>query len=386
MSISWGNLSVRVYAAKAWVCLAPRFATERPDVVGRIESILKDDEPAVRLQAAQNLQVICEAAPDRMWSIGERIASGESEAQVLLSYLGHALRRFSHSDPERCEHILTLAMDRLGEFSDEHGSRDSLDECLGHWAAQLYAMQNRPIAGDWIEEWAADPRRFQHALNAYTSSLRHVFFSRYAADADRGDQDRCDRAQNGLETILGPAQEIAAKEYAVLVSEVEPKERKENIERYRAAEQVIYHATMQLYFGSGARAKEDVSGLSNPQSKSRFLVDYEAVLRLLQQSREPRTLHYLIELYEHLVPGDPVAVFTTLHAMLTGVGAEEGYHYESLGSTAVVRIVTRFIADYRGIFEEPGRRAMLVEILQLFSEVGSIDALRLLFDLPELLR
>ena len=46
----------------------------------------------------------------------------------------------------------------------------------------------------------------------------------------------------------------------------------------------------------------------------------------------------------------------------------------------------RYIADHRGIFEDPKRRAMLVEILQLFSEVGWTDALRLLYDLPDLLR
>ena len=165
-------------------------------------------------------------------------------------------------------------------------------------------------------------------------------------------------------------------------------EKKAAGERYSAAERVIHHAMMQLYFGAGARAedKEDGPGLNNPDTKSRFLADYAAILGLLQQSREPGTLHYLIELYEHLIPGDPVAVFTALHAILTGVGAEEGYHYESLGSTAVVKVVKRYIADHRAIFEDPARRAMLVEILQLFSEVGWTDALRLLYDLPDLLR
>ena len=144
MSISWGNLSVRVYAAEAWVSLAPRFAEARPEIVDRIEEILQDEEPAVRLQATRNLQVICKAAPDRMWSIGERIAASEANEQVLTSYRAHALRRFSHVEPERCERILTLAKDRLGEFSDTDGSRDRLQECLGGWAAQLHAGQGRP--------------------------------------------------------------------------------------------------------------------------------------------------------------------------------------------------------------------------------------------------
>lgn len=388
MSISWGNLSVRVYAAEAWVSLAPRFAEERPQIVDQIEAILQDDEPAVRLQAAQNLQVICKAAPNRMWSMGERIAASESNEQILTSYLGQALRRFSHAEPNRCERILTLAKDRLSEFSDEDGSRNRLKECLGGWAAQLYAGQGRPIARVWIEEWAAYPKHFQDALNAYTSSLRGAFFGRYAADAEQGDRDMCDRAQEGLRLILGPALAISATQHTVVTTATTQEEKKAAAELYSAAEHVIHHATMQLYFGAGARAedKEDGPGLNNPDTKSRFLADYAEILGLLQESREPATLHNLIQLYEYLIPGDPVAVFTAIHAILIGVGAEEGYHYENLGSTAVVKVVKRYIADHRGIFEDPARRAMLVEILQLFSEVGWSDALRLLYELPDLLR
>jgi len=388
MSISWGNLSVRVYAAEAWVSLAPRFAEARPEIVDRIEEILQDEEPAVRLQAARNLQVICKAAPDRMWSIGERIAASEANEQVLTSYLAHALRRFSHVEPERCERILTLAKDRLGEFSDTDGSRDRLQECLGGWAAQLHAGQGRPIGRVWLGEWAADPQRFQDALNAYTSCLRGAFFSRYAADAEQGDRDMCDRAQEGLKIILVPAQAVSAKEHAILMSAATHEEKVTAGERYSAAERVIHHAMNQLYFGAGARAKdkEDGPGLNNPDTKSHFLADYANILGLLQQSREPGTLHHLIELYEHLIPGDPVTVFAAIHSILTGVGAEEGYHFESLGNSAVVKVVKRYIADHRGIFEDPKRRAMLVEILQLFSEVGWTEALRLLYDLPDLLR
>jgi len=388
MSISWGNLSVRVYAAEAWISLAPRFAEERHEIVDQIEAILNDDESAVRLQAAQNLQVICKAAPDRMWSMGERIAAAETDDQVLVAYLSHSLRRFSHAEPEQCEQILTTVKGRLGEFAGKEGSRDRLQECLGGWAAQLHAGQGRPLARAWLEEWSADPEQFHYALNAYTSCLRGTFFSRYAADAEQGDKDMCDRAQEGLATILVAALEASATNYAVLASDAAAEDKKAAGKRYSAAEHVIYHAMNQLYFGAGARAdeKEDGPGLNNTAVKARFLADYAEILALLQQSREPGTLHHLIELYEHLIPGDPVAVFMAIHAILTGIGAEEGYHFESLGSTAVVKLVKRYIADHRGIFDDPARRAMLVEILQLFSEVGWTDALRLLYDLPDLLR
>jgi hypothetical protein len=388
MSISWGNWDVRVYAAEAWVSLARRFAAERPEIVVHIGEILMDHQPAVRLQAAQDLQVICLAAPERMWEMGERIAAAETDAQVLTAYLGRSLRRFSHAEPERCEHILAIAKGRLDDFADDASGRNHIQECLGGWAAQLQAGQGRSLASAWLDEWAADPERFHHALNAYTSSLRGAFFGRYAADAEEGDREMNDRAQEGLGKILGQALDISAKTHAVLASDAPDEEKGTAGREYSAAERVIHHAMNQLYFGAGARAedKEDGPGLNNAGTKARFLADYADILTLLRRSREPATLHHLIELYEHLIPGDPVAVFTAIHAILSGPGAEEGYHFESLGSTAVVKVVRRYIADHRGIFEDPERRAKLVEILQLFSEVGWTDAIRLLYELPDLLR
>lgn len=388
MSISWGNWAVRVYAAEACVSLAPRFAAERPEIVDRIGEILSDHQPAVRLQAAQNLQVISVAAPDRMWEMGERIAAAETDAQVLTAYLGRSLRRFSHAEPERCEHILSIVKGRLDDFGHHAVGRDYVQECLGGWVAQLQAGQGRPLASAWLDEWADDPERFQNALNAYTSSLRGAFFGRYAVDAEQGDWEMNDRAQEGLAKILGRALVISAKTHALLVFGAPDEEKRAAGMEYSAAERVIYHAMNQLYFGAGVRAedKEDGPGLNNAGAKARFLTDYADILALLRRSREPATQHHLIELYEHLIPGDPITVFTAIHAILTGPGAEEGYQFESLGSTAVVKVVRRYIADHRGIFEDPERRAKLVEILQLFSEVGWTDAIRLLYDLPDLLR
>lgn len=388
MSIIWGNWAVRVYAADAWISLAPRFAAERPEIVDRIGEILTDHHPAVRLKAAQNLHVICVAASERMWEMGERIAEAETNTQVLTAYLNRSLRRFSHSEVGRCEHILSIVKDRLSSFADEARERDHIQRCLGGWVAQLQAGQGRPLASAWLNEWAVDPERFKDALNAYTSSLRETFFARYAADAEQDNREMNDRAQEGLAKILGLALDISAKAHAVLISDAQDEEKRAADIKYSAAERVIYHAMNQLYFGAGGRAKDkkDVCGLNNTETKARFLIDYADILVLLRRSHEPATLHHLIELYEHLIPGNPVAVFTAIHAILTGPGAAEGYQFESLGSTAVVKVVRCYIADHRGIFEDPERRAKLVEILQLFSEVGWTEAIRLLYELPDLLR
>lgn len=73
-------------------------------------------------------------------------------------------------------------------------------------------------------------------------------------------------------------------------------------------------------------------------------------------------------------------MFDIVHAVLPGPAARESYHHESLASIVVVRIIRRYIADQRAIFNDPARRARLVSIPGLFSDVGWPDALKLMYD------
>jgi len=389
MGIIWGNWDVRVYAANAWVRLALRFAAEHPLIIDKLEAVLADPVPSVRIQAAQNLQVISAVAPERMWAMGERIATQEAHMEVLTAYLNDSMGRFSHSDPERCEAVLAIVKTRLdGGLDNENKGHSYLQECLGGLTAQLFVGQGRALPRAWLEEWITDPRRYHDLLNGFTSPLRAAFFNRYEPEAEPEARAMCDRAREGLALILGSMTAIAAEAYGVLVSDADQGEKLAAREKYKAAEMVMHHAINQLYFGSGAYADnpERRPGLPDSAAMARFLDDYADILTLFARSREPATLHHLIELYEFLIPGDPVRVFEAIYSILLGRGEEEGYHHESLGSTAVVGIVRCYIADYRTIFEDEGRRTRLVAILRLFSKVGWPEALNLLHDLPDLLR
>ncbi|SOD24092.1 hypothetical protein SAMN05518800_1219 [Variovorax sp. YR752] len=396
MSISWGNWDVRIYAADAWVSLAPRFSADHPVILDRLESTLDDPFAAVRLQFAQNLHVISGADIERMWRLAQRIAATECNPEIIATYLLHSMPRFARSSPERCEAVLTTVKSRLaGELRGEDGGRSSLEEALGDWIASLFVGQGRPLARAWLVECAADPHLYEAVLSRFVQCLRGHFFDRYATVDGVEDCAICDRAQEGLGLVLAQASATAADAYSVLGADVDDVAKSAARERYRATAMLINNAMNQLYFGSGAHAAQMAAqntqnaerpGLQDANAMARFLEDYAEILASLGGSREPSTLHHLIELYEFLIPGNPTAVFEAFHAILLGSGREEGYHFESLGNSAVVRIVKRYIADHRGIFEDEGRRARLIAILRLFSEVGWLDALRLLYDLPELLR
>uniref|UniRef100_Q07SV9 Uncharacterized protein n=1 Tax=Rhodopseudomonas palustris (strain BisA53) TaxID=316055 RepID=Q07SV9_RHOP5 len=388
-SLSWGNWDVRVYAAEAYVSLTGRFGAEHHEIAEMIDAILADPVPQVRLQAAQSLQVLSRIAPERMWRLAALIAGKEMHPQVVGSFLNYVVWKFTWQEVDRCEAIIeTVMARRLADECKESSGHDQVAIPLGGLTAQLWVWQDRSKALGWLTGWSGDPVEHHDLLTSFLSLLRSALFARYASGEDH-DPALTNRAQHAAMVILQACSTIALDDYATATSDgTDGDAREAAVARYRAAEQVIGHLMNQLYFGSGAYAdsRNAVIGLKSPDAMHQFLKDYDQILRLLAGSHEPATLHHLVELYEFLIPGDPAGVFDALHSLLLGAGAREGYHHEGLAAPVIVRMIMRYIADHRPIFEDDARRARLVQILRLFSDVGWSDALRLLYDLPELLR
>lgn len=308
---------------------------------------------------------------------------------MLGAFLYHVIPRFTWRNLERCKSIIEIvrARQEAVEREDKPG-RDNVAGQLGSLTAQLWCWQREAIALQWLRAWAGDPVAHREFLTSFLSMLRNAFFARYASGEER-DVGLAERSQEAAMVILEACSEVAEASHAAVMGEtVEGAERDSAIATYKAAASVIGHLMNQLYFGSGAHTdnREAAVGLMSANTMRRFLVDYRSMLALLASSHEPSTHHHLVELYEFLIPGDPAGVFDALNALLTGPAAREGYHHESLAAPVIVRMVTRYIADHRSIFEDNTRRAALVEILRLFSDVGWSDALKLLYELPDLLR
>lgn len=387
--LSYGNWEVRVYAAEAYVGLARRFGDTHPELVGKFDVMLADPAPQVRLQAAERLLVLWEVAQDRMWQLAEQVARDEQHTGVLAFFLHYVVARTTWQDVEKCKAIIEIVRARREAIErDDQPGRDKVAEPLGGLTAQLWCWQEETVALEWLMAWSNDPAAHHEYFTSFLSMLRGAFFERYASEEGR-DFGLSDRSQRAAMIILEACSAASAASHAALMQEqVEGDAREAAIATYRAAESIIGHLMNQLYFGSGAHAdnREEAAGLMSVDTMRRFLDDYRTMLALLAASYEPSTHHHLVELYEFLIPGDPPGVFDALHALLTGPAAREGYHHESLAAPVIVRMVTRYIADRRSIFEDDARRAALVEILRLFSDVGWSDALKLLYDLPDLLR
>jgi hypothetical protein len=161
-------------------------------------------------------------------------------------------------------------------------------------------------------------------------------------------------------------------------------------EEARAAARILHHVLSQFYFASGAfrhggDASED-RGLSSIEAKRQFLKESRPIIERAASVGTPDTIHYLIDLLEFLMEANPEDVFELSARALLGPGREQGYQLESLGVDQVVKLIGRFLADHRELFEEPNRRRTLVKCLDVFIGAGWPSARRLLYRLPELLQ
>ena len=128
------------------------------------------------------------------------------------------------------------------------------------------------------------------------------------------------------------------------------------------------------------------TGIVSIEAKREFLGEVAPILTRVTDVGSPQTIHYLIDLLNFLMDANAAAVFDLTARALLGSGQRQGYQFKSLGADQVVKMIGRFLADHRGLFDDPARRQTLVKCLDAFIEAGWPSARRLLYRLPELLQ
>lgn len=389
--LAWGNWDVRVYVALSLMALVGRFETQDSSIIDRLQAFLCDPVATVRLQVAGSLNVLWHIACASMWQMAESVVRTETHPGVLARFVGGPLLRLCRPAPEHCEHLGALILDRLPNLSsdDDASDGDPLGQAFGHLAAQLWIGQGSPIAHAWILPWTNDLVRGRKYLWPLIATLRNALFQGYSHRTDEAVAIQ-QRAHGVLDTVIQAANqdltEVAPRLAAQKGLELE---QQKDLSLSRAAHSLLDHACNQLYFGSGAfrsKAKNESPGLCDCDDMQQFLREYTFTLDAIGQVASPRTLYNLIELYVFLVPAAPELVFDRVAAILVGPAFEAGYQFESLASDSLVRFVRGYLADHRSIFDDQQRRARLVDVLELFSTAGWPEALKLLYDLPDLLR
>jgi hypothetical protein len=390
-SMSWGNWDVRVHVASSFMDLARRFATSDATLFVRLEAMLDDVDATVRHQVSGSLNHLWDVDRERMWALMTKVAQEEADRCAMAHFLHGPLSRVATADAARAEPLLATVIERfpLEGGSDSNKERE-LEQALGAIAAGLYVGQSRAACLAHLRTWLQHVGNASDLLWSAVSTLREALFLKYKEDAT----DESSAIQDRAREVLGLAVAAAANAMPTALSTYNAsaegsQERAASEREYRSAVRLLEHCVNQLYFGAGAFKVgngQREGALDSPARKGSFLIEYQTILVAIGQSGDPAATHHLVELYEFIADGDPAAVFDQIAALLVGPAAREGYHLESLGLDVVVRIVRRYLADHRDLFENPDRRLALIGVLNLFSDAGWPEALKLLYELPDLMR
>jgi hypothetical protein len=224
--------------------------------------------------------------------------------------------------------------------------------------------------------------------------LRGHFFHGYLPDTDPRQASGVRAEHVGEIVALAAAKQLAEAKSALLKEIEEASVRDAVIAAYKGSNHTLDILVMQFYFGSGAYRKSRGAtdappseiGLSNPEQQIAFLNRWSDVLMVVEDVATPHTAKNLLEIYEFLLPADPPRLFERIASFVTGPAKGEFYQHEQLAARDLVDFVKLMLADYRALFDDPDQRDRLVSMLDLFAEAGWPEAMRLLWEIPDLLR
>lgn len=378
-SPSWGSPAARLEAAQAVLDLVLQRPDLLPRVLDRIDTLLADPHPAVRMQAGSYLIRIWDLDRDGFWQRLEARLAEETNLSVLKSLINGILRRLLHADPARIE---SLILELLERFSGDNERQGRLRKAVSGHLAILWVRYERQAAQSVIDTWIAEPARHRAELTGVLSPMRETFLAGLVGQREPGDDARRHRAFDLAAAIVEAVSKGLAVHYAI----DSPNDGDRDDARELA--QLLDVVCRELYFSTPARSHGRASDHRPPSviELGTFFDEAAPILQRIGDYATPHTAYYLLQLLEFLLPFDPERAFDlAAHALRRG-GKDTGFQFESLGINLIVRLVGVFLADHREIFENEERQMALIECLEIFMKAGWPAAQRLLYRLPELIQ
>lgn len=382
-SPSWGSPSIRIEAAQGLIRMARHQDFATPAVFDALTRLTQDAVPAVRYQISSYLNATYDTGRDWMWTQAERLATTEASTGVLSGFVTGPLDRLAGSHPDK---VATYARVILNRIADGPGA-DSLREACTTLIILLYVWRGVPTAQEIANQIADEPSKYAddvlHALHPLRRPLTYGAVSppTFEAEQIRG------RAVDFI--VRATRKAIAQFEKFHADHSERPVETwaSGDAEQAKALAQLIDGIGSTLYFASGAfQGGNDDGEKPTRWQEIRLFREALPALELLASVGIPRLAHHLIEIFQHFVVADPKRVFSLIGETIVG-GRRGGYEYDSLAADLMVKVIERYLAEYRYLFREDAKaRNLLLTILDIFVTAGWPSARQLSYGLEEIFR
>ncbi len=378
---AWSKPAPRVDAAQGLMAMAGHPGLADDDVMAAIERLSTDPKPQVRSQIAGSLVCLYETVPEAMWRIANRLAHEELSRGVLWSLCVRGLHRLAGGYADRVVPLIKPIMDRV---SDGPGSERVIEACMTMVVGLHVWQGNSDCCGILDDILVDNPFRVQE-LHCALSNVREALIY---GETDSTITEECQirqRAFKILEDILDRAHDLVQDVRRRGQTQGWPEDLQNEL---RPLIQLIDQIGSIIYFASDARdsakPSSDEDQGATLQQQERFYHESKGIVGKLAHVDIPSVTHHLVQMLEHFIPYDPAQVFLTIGGIVVA-GQSANYQYESMAADRVVRLVERYLAEYRWIFrQDEGCRQSLLKILDIF--VHWPAAHRLTYRLAEIYR
>jgi hypothetical protein len=386
---SWSP-AARIEAAAGLTELARHKECVNDEVLTKIETlILHDPVTAVRFQAAPRIVNLYYTAPELMWRILEVISNNETRNGILKFLIPGPLRSLAAYHPDEIVKISKRIFERVGE--DTESAKDVRGKCASIFLG-LYLWQNHEASGQLVRRIVDNPNDYNPEAHKLAFDLR-------------------DSLNVGLDELSNEQKEKVRKKAFRLIEDllsasraetdvVEARNRNIQFDSWSEQDQRLGRNLAhladsignQIYFASGAYANSQIERNNedqipmNSEARKSFFNESKKSLGLLSAFGYASLTHHLLQTLEFFIPYDPKYVFV-LVAKVVNSGMQSGYQYESMAADLVVKMVERFIAEFRFIFQDDEEcRRLLIDVLDIFVTAGWASARQLTYRLEDIFR
>jgi hypothetical protein len=381
-SLSWGGPSARTAAAHGLVDFTRASKKRDPQVMAGIRKLARDRAPEVRLQIVQNLAILRILDPNWVWSEVEYVLAKEVTRGVVGSAIG-ALAGITYLDIPRSiraakgvirryrnKNMAGMAACRLSAathifdihifgtnaeadkfaatlIGDVIGNADSIRQLIARYSDTL-------LTGTLENPQAEDNRPRQNTMVFYRSVTERAFseIEKRAAALDMRQF-----------TTWPEADQAAVRGMFGILDEV----------------------SLRLHFAAGTHYDGSVPSDDVSPQRARLYWEAKPILVRLANAIVAPIAHHLIQALETFIPLDPPGIFALI-AQAVKSAEQGGYSNESMAADLIVRIVQRYLADYRAVFTDRARLDDLMDCLDVFVRAGWPAAQALTFKLGEIWR
>jgi hypothetical protein len=379
-SPSWGGPSPRIEAAYGLVALARLSDCGDNVVLEAINRLSHDLVPAVRFQIATMISGLYRTYRELMWKIIEGMSSEEESRGVLQGLISGSLSQLRGVEPDRVARLTKNIFDRIKEGP---GAKQVQEFSVGI-LTDLYVSGNNTFSKDVVlgiaKTSSTNPDQAGQVLAQLRGSLKNP-----------ANDDVWQRALGILKDILRSAI-IGLRQIEEIQEPLFSNWPQEDQENLKALIGLIDFVGREIYFSSGAyddsrsRNQSEATQPLFPIMSDRFYQDMGPLLDELADVGLPSVIHNLLQILEFFIPLDPQGVFRRIERIIKS-GQKGGYQYESMAADLIVRLVERYLAQYRTLFLESQEcRMALINILDVFVQVGWPSARNLTYRLEEIFR